>query len=515
MLMEMGGRFYDNVQPDSALMCYNIVANRYYTVHDKNELNLKMEVSAMNQLGILYTHYFYDYEKAHRNLIQAKKIAQDNHFTSLLSSVYTNLGNIYLVDNSYTSNDEQNQRIIETNRKAFELALKANRPEKVVISAVNMAHIADDSVTLPALRDDIILFLRYQIPDSLRRYEYAKDYCRAALEQDKGNFEAAQALYDKTLQHVYDKNARTAEIIRQGIRNVKARLYIKMHQYQTAVELIHIFIDEAQKSENHHRLFIAYHALSEYYHNVAKDSVMGDRYELMALREKDIVLNQNKLLDAEKTEFLLQIDEINAEVQELSYRQRLTKIIAWAIAVLVLLVLSFLYLLWRRYCQEQEKNQVLYEKNQALLAADEERRQQIIEQQQAPKSHKLGESEQSDLLYRVLYVMETCDEVFTTDFTLPRLAELAGDTRNNVPEAINQRYQTNFNGLLNEYRIKEACRRINDTEHYGHLTIEAIGQSVGFKSNSNFVSNFKKITGLTPSAYRKQSKPQSPADSTD
>ena len=111
--------------------------------------------------------------------------------------------------------------------------------------------------------------------------------------------------------------------------------------------------------------------------------------------------------------------------------------------------------------------------------------------------------------------METCDEVFTTDFTLPRLAELAGDTRNNVSEAINQRYQTNFNGLLNEYRIKEACRRINDTEHYGHLTIEAIGQSVGFKSNSNFVSNFKKITGLTPSAYRKQSNPQSPTDDTD
>lgn len=40
--------------------------------------------------------------------------------------------------------------------------------------------VANDSITLQALRDDIKQFLNYQIPDSLRQYEYAKDYCRAA-----------------------------------------------------------------------------------------------------------------------------------------------------------------------------------------------------------------------------------------------------------------------------------------------------------------------------------------------
>ncbi|MBO5539589.1 MAG: helix-turn-helix transcriptional regulator [Muribaculaceae bacterium] len=517
-LMEMGGRFYSNVQPDSALVCYNIVANRYFTNPNGDELTLRMESSAMNQLGILYIYYFVDYEKAHKYLLQAEKIAKENRFTSILSSVYTNLGNIYIIDCSLTRNGELDHRTIEMHQKAFETALESNKPDKIIISAVNMAHLADDSITLQALRDDIKQFLNYQIPDSLRQYEYAKDYCRAALEVDKGNLEAALVYYNKTLQHVYHENARTCEIIRRGIMNTKARLLIRLDHDQEAVDIINSYIDQANKNDDHHGLFISYQALSEFYHNFKKDSIQGDRFELMALREKDIVLNQNKLLDAQKTEFLFQIDEINAEVQELSTRQRITKIIAWSIAALVLVVLTFLYLLWRKYKQEQEKNRKLYENNLALLAAEDERRQQIIEQQQAPKyqSHQVAEGEQSDLLHRILYVMETSEEIYDNDFSLERLTELVDATsKNYISQVLNGHYHQSFPSIVNEYRIREACRRINAPEQYGHLTVEGIAQSVGFGSYPNFVTNFKRFTGLTPSAYRKQHNAQSHADSAD
>ena len=51
--------------------------------------------------------------------------------------------------------------------------------------------------------------------------------------------------------------------------------------------------------------------------------------------------------------------------------------------------------------------------------------------------------------------------------------------------------------------IKEACKRMGDIEHYGNYTIEAISESVGFKSRSTFVTSFKRITGLTPSQYQR------------
>jgi len=71
---------------------------------------------------------------------------------------------------------------------------------------------------------------------------------------------------------------------------------------------------------------------------------------------------------------------------------------------------------------------------------------------------------------------------------------------------LTERFNKNFNQLLGEYRIREACRRFGDQENYGNLTVEAIGASVGFKSRSYFAAIFKKITGLTPTQYAKEAK---------
>lgn len=505
-LREMGHRYLFDNNPDSALVCYTIVANRYNTTSKSDKEELKWVGSAMNQLGIIYTYFFVDYEKANRYLLQAKKIAEQNDDKKLLAAVYINLRNIRIVDDTFMDDGKISDNTIELHLKAFEVSLEATGPEAIIISAAGLAHMVSFAPQNEALLDDINQFLNYQLPDSMKRYQWVYDYCKAAQEQKRGNNEVALSLYDKALSHVYHKEKRNQEILTIGILNDKCKLLLEMHRYHEMIAILNDFVQQGEATDDHQLQHLAYQALAEYYHDIANDKPTGDRYELMALREKDIMLKENKLLDAEKTEFLLQIDEINAEVQALATKQRMTKMIAWGIAAVTLVILILLYMLWRKYKQEQEKNRILYKKNQAWLAADEERRQRMIAEQQAPRPHQLEEGEQSDLLHRVFFIMETNDEVFSPGFTLPRLAELVDDTRNNVSEAINQLYNTNFNGLINEYRIKEACRRINDEDHYGNLTIEAIGQSLGFKSNSNFVSNFKKITGLTPSAYRKQGK---------
>ena len=115
----------------------------------------------------------------------------------------------------------------------------------------------------------------------------------------------------------------------------------------------------------------------------------------------------------------------------------------------------------------------------------------------------MGEESKQDLMHRVFLVLEKSDEVLKPNFTLDRLAELVDANPTYVSYVINEKRQCNFNVLLNEYRIKEACRRMNDYKQYGHLTIEGIAASVGIKSRTNFSANFKKITGLTPSEYQR------------
>ena len=60
----------------------------------------------------------------------------------------------------------------------------------------------------------------------------------------------------------------------------------------------------------------------------------------------------------------------------------------------------------------------------------------------------------------------------------------------------------NFFDFINGYRIKEAKRLLVDPK--GELlTILAIAEEVGFNSKSSFNTAFKKITGMTPTEYKK------------
>ena len=196
----------------------------------------------------------------------------------------------------------------------------------------------------------------------------------------------------------------------------------------------------------------------------------------------------------------------------MAYRDQVKSRVMWGALITAIVLLTLLVLLWVNNRRIKERNRQLYNRSLEMLRADEEKRE-LIEQLQsqnttaeleplspyAPdetpqREGKLGEARQSDLLHRVFIVMETNEEIYSPDFSLPRLAELVGDTRNNVSEAIN------------EYRVKEACRRINDRTQWSDYTLEAIGQSVGFRSRSTFWTVFKGIIGLTPGAYQRQSK---------
>ena len=507
-LRDIGRRYFDNNNIDIALVCYAILANRYYTTPKSDKEELKWIGSAMNELGIIYTYFFVDYEKANRYLLQAKKIAEQNGNKKLRAATYVNLRNIRIVNDTFLGDGTISDSTINLHHYAFEASLDANDPESVLISAAGLAHMTASSPKRKVMLDDIKQFLNYKLPDSIKKCECVYDYCKAAMELSRGNKEAALSLYDQALSHVYYKEERNQEILTINILEDKCRLLLELNRYQDMLDILEGFVQQGEATDDHQLQYNAYQALAEYYHGIANDKPTGDRYELMALREKDIMLKENKLLDANKTEFLFQIDEINAEVQELNYRQRLMKIIAWCIAAVVLLILGFLYLLWRKYKQEQEKNRKLYENNLALLAAEDERRQQVIEAgEHKYQSHQMEEGEQSDMLHRIFYVMETNEEVYQDSFTLDRLAELVeAGSRYYVSQVLNDYYHQSFPEMVNDYRIREACRRINDREHYDQFTVQAIAQSLGFKSYPNFVSNFKKFTGLTPSAYRKQGK---------
>ena len=61
----------------------------------------------------------------------------------------------------------------------------------------------------------------------------------------------------------------------------------------------------------------------------------------------------------------------------------------------------------------------------------------------------------------------------------------------------------NFNVLLHEHRIREACEVLSDSNQ-SHLPILTIALTAGYQSINPFNHAFRKLNGVTPSEYRKQ-----------
>lgn len=115
----------------------------------------------------------------------------------------------------------------------------------------------------------------------------------------------------------------------------------------------------------------------------------------------------------------------------------------------------------------------------------------------------VAESVARELLPRIAHAMDDITLISNPDFSLQMLADSVGSNTRYVSAIINDRYGKNFKTLLNEHRIRIACTRLADREHYGQMTIQAIYEEVGYTNAVSFIRAFRKFNGMTPSEYQK------------
>jgi AraC-like DNA-binding protein len=84
---------------------------------------------------------------------------------------------------------------------------------------------------------------------------------------------------------------------------------------------------------------------------------------------------------------------------------------------------------------------------------------------------------------------------------LQDLADAMNLSAHQLSQFLNDNIGKNFTHFVNEHRINEACKLL---ENNTLLSVEGIGDEVGFNSKSTFFAAFKKIKGLTPAAYQQR-----------
>ena len=275
-----------------------------------------------------------------------------------------------------------------------------------------------------------------------------------------------------------------------------ATLYRRIGQDDNALRLYRKALASADVDGNLDYTYSIHDKIAEIY-DQRGDTAQARYHELLYLREKDSLNTQAKLASTGEVKLRYQLEEANHEMQLLGLRNRMLTIII-TLAVVVVVVVSLL--LWRLYLAYKKVSALhrhLYKQNLELLQQNEASRQAPVK----PAAEKNDDEQQ--LYEKIEEVMLHNPDIYNTGFTVARLAELIGSNTKYVSQAINDVTGKNFNALLAEYRIREACRRLNDLDQYGQMTIEAIAESVGIKSRSNFSTLFKNQTGLTPSEYQR------------
>lgn len=88
------------------------------------------------------------------------------------------------------------------------------------------------------------------------------------------------------------------------------------------------------------------------------------------------------------------------------------------------------------------------------------------------------------------------------EVSLEDLSEGSKIPKHHLTQLLNERFEKNFYSFINEYRIEEAIKKLQSSTE--QVSLSSLAYDCGFNSKSSFNNYFKKMTGYTPSNYRKE-----------
>lgn len=114
-------------------------------------------------------------------------------------------------------------------------------------------------------------------------------------------------------------------------------------------------------------------------------------------------------------------------------------------------------------------------------------------------SKKISEELADNFVSKLERIMKTETLYKNPNLKLSDVAVKMNISAHQLSQLLNDNMGKSFSTYVNEYRIDEACEKI---ENGSYLKIEEIGYEVGFNSKSTFFSTFKKIKNTTPLLHK-------------
>lgn len=173
--------------------------------------------------------------------------------------------------------------------------------------------------------------------------------------------------------------------------------------------------------------------------------------------------------------------------------------------LLMIVYVSFLGLFGLRQpgIYKGQKNKVEEIRNMDTTSNDNPMMEQSLDDAEGLKyaNSRLTEEQKIEIFNRLSAIMKEQKPYLNPKITIEDLATLMGINKKYLSQVINEMTKDNFYMFINRHRVDEAKQMLLNKE-FDHLSIEGIGNSVGFNSRSVFNSAFKQLENVTPTQFK-------------
>lgn len=525
-LVTVADNYFNKDILDSALICFTILCKNYdikSSMEDK-----KIFAHSYNRSGNIH-YLMYNYVRAQEMYLKSLEICEESNYNEYIFKVYNNLGNIYASFSDFSTAQSYY-------KKALEKSIEYHDTDNTLL-------ILDNLIGTSSNMGDTKKTQQYiNMSDSINPSKgtgFIGITARGTIALDNGDFKTA-VFYAKKAYHLADSLKMNPQFKCAALNNL-ATSFVRMQQKDSAKH--YLFKSEKIAKANgllDMQSFI-YNELSDIAYNNGDKKQMLYYSGLYKIIE-DSILSNRGYQSIKDVEFLFEMNRLDKQITTMKTEQAIKdaqlsqqRLIIFVVSSILLLIAVFSFINYRQKRKLQISYKDIFNKNIEIIASEKQAKQRYLKYErelrekdeyiiriehnrQLPEPEQetgtlntnagkyqnssLNDKQRTALINSINDIMENTLEFCNAEFTLEKMAELVDSKSKYVSQVINETYGKNFNRYINEYRIKEARRRLTNINEYGQYTLKAVSQSVGFKSSSNFNLLFKEITGITPSMYQ-------------
>lgn len=531
-LVVSGRRCLFENKSDSAMLLFTQAFSRYSEhLSDSDKYYC---AQAYNLAGNVCYGQF-NYSMALKFYLNSLQISEKCKYKELIPRIFNNIGSVYGVYEDF-----------ESSINFFEYGIYNLKYTQDVNTKFNLYINLSGTYSYLGIYDRAKEYydLAVQVkPEGNKAYDYLCNAHYGLLLIEKKEYDRA-IVYLKKAISVAEQNSLPAEYV-CSVYFQLSNVYKNIHQEDSLFYYARKCRQIAEEKNLPNIRVQTYEQLYNYYENNGNDK-LAMMFKSKYLDLTDSIFNQRNYFNIKNMHILYEAKKLQERILALDMEQlhkekviSLQRKVIFTVCISLLAIVVLLFWILRQKRQLQMSYRNLFNINEETIASEKRFRNQLYEYERLLKKEnasvfcngeedsghpdggqpdneqpenrqtsKIGEELEYKILSSIRHVMEDTEDFCSDDFSLDKLAKSIKSNSKYVSQVINEHYGKNFSSFVNDYRIRKACERLTDKGEYSNYTIQAIAESVGYKSHSTFIKIFRKITGIAPSIYRNMSKTQ-------